>query len=674
MTATRLAHTTILTLFLLCSLPAGVAADEESEEEYEVQNRVVRISLISGEVTLRRNEADEWENALQNSPLVEGDLVRTGADSYAEIQVDARSFIRLASNSALQIVTLRDEGIALSLSEGTASVRLASLDREKEYFELDAPGSTLAVEQPGDYRVDVLEGGRVRITVREGGRGRIYSANSGFLLRDGRSALLNYEVEDSEWELTVAAPTDSWDEWVAGREQQVAENFRFDSPYYDNQIWGAEDLENYGSWNYASDYGWIWRPHVTVINNYQNWAPYRHGQWTWLPHYGWTWVGHEPWGWAPYHYGRWVYYKNYWAWCPRSYYYRHRSWWRPALVAFVPFNHSFGPQIYWYPLSYRQRDPYSRHYRPGHRWGTVHSAYWRAVTGLTPGEFGRRQARLRYADETIARRVFGNEPVRNLPFRPTYRRGDDRREETRWRRTGADERTPGTWLNDRLRRSRVWNGRQPRNDSPGSRGPGVVNRRPSGGDRRGGNGTNDTDRRGPAADRLPGKVRMVPDGSTTPSTQGSPQPTVVRPIGRPSKTSEGPPVSSDRPRNVTNPRPESRPQQPDKVRTSPPTTDTPGRSYKPPAPRSDPPPQKASPSVRPVPPPERSSPAPAQRAPRYEAPPARTNPPPARSAPPPRSDSPRSEPPARKTEPARESRPEGRSKQRPSAEELKIHP
>src|SRR5204862_1619386 len=123
-----------------------------------------------------------------NMPLVEGDAISTDRSSRVEIQIDARNFVRLGANSMLKIVTLRDEGIALSLVEGTASVRLAKFDREHEYFEVDAPKTTLAAERPGLYRVDVTREGKVRLTVRDGARARIYSETSGFALRDGRTA------------------------------------------------------------------------------------------------------------------------------------------------------------------------------------------------------------------------------------------------------------------------------------------------------------------------------------------------------------------------------------------------------------------------------------------------------------------------------------------------------
>src|SRR6185503_8901754 len=325
----------LLLILLLTSFAANVLAfadDEDESESYDEQARVVRISMLKGETTLKRKSNTDWERAKLNFPLVEGDTIATDRESQLEIQIDARNFVRLGSNSMLRIQTLRDEGIALSVIEGTASIRLAKFDREHEYFEIDAPQSTLAAEQKGLYRVDVVRAGRVRFTVTDGGRARIYSETSGFALRSGRSAeLINEGSNAGDWEMSAAAAPDSWDEWVSERERYLAERLRYPSDRYDSYVWGGEDLDAYGDWSYVRDYGWLWRPHVTVINNYSNWAPYRYGTWTWVWPYGWTWVGYEPWGWAPYHYGRWVYYNNYWAWCPRSHYYRHRSWWRPAL-------------------------------------------------------------------------------------------------------------------------------------------------------------------------------------------------------------------------------------------------------------------------------------------------------------------------------------------------------
>src|SRR6185503_3250362 len=171
------------------SARAGEAQDDDPDD-YDVKARVVRVSLMIGEVNLKRNGSKEWELVRLNYPIVEGDTVATGKDSRVELQFDARNFVRLAPGAVVRIVTLRDEGTALSVIEGTVTVRVAKLDRNREHFEVDAPRTTFAIEKTGLYRIDAPREGRVRLTVRDGGLARIYSDTSGFSLRDGRSAEL----------------------------------------------------------------------------------------------------------------------------------------------------------------------------------------------------------------------------------------------------------------------------------------------------------------------------------------------------------------------------------------------------------------------------------------------------------------------------------------------------
>ncbi|HSD47420.1 MAG TPA: DUF6600 domain-containing protein, partial [Pyrinomonadaceae bacterium] len=520
----------LLTFFSI-TVSARAADDDDEPDDYDVKARVVRISLITGEVNLKRNGNSDWERARVNYPLVEGDTVATDKESRMEIQFDARNFVRLAPGTALRIVTLRDEGIALSVLEGTAVVRLVKFDREKEYFEVDAPRTTMAAEKPGLYRIDVAREGRVRLTVRDGGSARIYSDTSGFSLRDGRAAELVVTGDTAgDWEF-LAASTDAIDEWVFNRENYLAQRLRYNPDYYDEYVWGAEELAAYGDWTYTTDFGWIWRPHPQTIVAYADWAPYRYGHWTWCPPYGWTWVGYEPWGWAPYHYGRWVYHNNGWAWVPRSKYNRKRSWWRPALVV---FNISFGNDICWYPIPYHQRDPYSRRYRhqdrrPSYPGGGVAGNYpgrpgagggghnypprgdrprggerpgrdgdprrgdedrdyktWRGVTRVPRREFGDDRQPGQPVDERVARRVLDSAPeVTALPRGtvvpgatvPGVAGSGGGESENRGPRrvaapriievpTGAAERRPGAALDEDLRRSRVFRGREPRTSEP----------------------------------------------------------------------------------------------------------------------------------------------------------------------------------------------------------------
>ena len=76
-----------------------------------------------------------------------------------------------------------------------------------------------------------------------------------------------------------------------------------------------EPLRPYGNWYYVPDYGYCWRPTVSVVNT--GWRPYADsGRWLWTSS-GWYWYSDYTWGWAPFHYGRWFTYPSLgWVWLP----------------------------------------------------------------------------------------------------------------------------------------------------------------------------------------------------------------------------------------------------------------------------------------------------------------------------------------------------------------------
>ena len=682
---------TLLFLFTVTLSPAAaLAADDTYEQEYEERARVLRVTLVKGEASLLRAGNDEWESVRLNLPLVEGDRLATGRDSRLEIQVDARNFVRLGPDSTLRVATLRDEGIAFSITEGTATFRLARFDRDREYFEVDAPKSTLAAEKAGLYRVDVGADGEVGFTVRDEARARIYSESSGFVLRNNRAArLTRYGADDADWELSSAPSFDEWDSWNDDRERYLASRLRFDGRerYYDPEVWGAEELDQYGDWVHTREYGYVWRPRVTVINNYNNWAPYRYGHWRWCPPYGWTWIPDEDWGWAPYHYGRWVYVNNYWCWAPRGYGYRYRrARWRPALVAFVTIDFGNDRHVCWYPLTYGQRDPrgrwWSRRYEPLtplrgreiEHLRRANPALLRAVTTVPARDFGAAALRARPAAGDLAQRALASEPVRGqLPVvradasrgaaragttaggaRPT---GENGREVLTINRpapvmpprvlpdrpTGAAARTPGVPLDGELRRTRVFNNREPRVATPSTPGGDSQGSGSLGGD----TGTGAVERprvSGSTPSNPGGDSRPVRARPTRPSTPVDPSP------GRPDESAPLPERRRDADDDLA----------PRRVRpTRPPFEQPPAErprddgSNNPPVYRTEPRVRPRDEGERPAPPPRREEPQPRREeppsyrpersAPR-ESPPPRSEPPP-REAPPPREESPRHESP-----------------------------
>ncbi len=487
---------------------------DDDDQTPDVTARVARISFLRGDAKIKHAGDRDWERATQNLPIVEGDEISTDANARLEIQFNRDNYLRLSENAYLKITTLRDEGIAVSLPEGVLSLRVLNFDKDRESFEIDAPRTTVVVQQAGMYRVDAgdKKDSQIRVSVTDGGLARIYSENSGFSLRSGRSAQIQIDGNYAgEWETSDASKyADEFDTWALRRDAVIAkrlQNAGYDK-YYDRDVYGAEDLSEYGEWIHTLKYGYVWKPYRSATSSYADWSPYRYGNWRWIPPYGWTWVNDEPWGYATYHHGRWVYIDNDWAWTPHGHYRAGRNWWRPALVV-VTYA---GSLICWYPLPYdygyynynsvyvdrrrynkniinnttiivnptptptpgRGRKPYDK--KPV-EFGVPPTG----VVAVEVSEFGKGTRSIRTVPIEVAKKALSKTPFENEnPPLPNYRdlkskanreisAENPRNEEVAARvKTGATERIIGVPVDENLRKERIYGNRPPLERTPPS--------------------------------------------------------------------------------------------------------------------------------------------------------------------------------------------------------------
>lgn len=642
-------------VFLMVPLLAAGRALAADVDDYipEVTDRVARISFISGDVQVRRAGEQDWERATLNLPLVEGDEVATDPRGRLEVQFNSYTYLRLAESSYLKIEALRDEGIAVSLPQGSLSLRVNDFDQARGYFEIDAPKTTIAVQKSGMYRVDAGQaaGSSIRVSATEGGEARVYTENSGFSLKNGRTASIEIDGQYAgEWEMADASRfADDFDSFALARDAEVAKRLSqaYYGSYYDRDIYGAEDLSDYGEWIHTRKYGYVWKPYSSATSSYSNWSPYRYGQWRWIPPYGWTWVNDEPWGWATYHYGRWVWDDGGWYWTPYGYYRASRSWWSPALVVVSVVNSN----ICWYPLpynygyydyNYAYYSHYPRRHHGGNNWGGHNGGGSNSPGNVTPSptptpgsqpgsnnvvrggrylngpplanvpasavvsvaasEFGRDKRGFQTLPVATARELLSkvpDEPVKAAPVLPTYRDLNGKVSQdirpvrapavkTDVVRTGATDRNPGAPLDQELRKSKILNGRQPLEINTG-RGdirvnPAEPDTRPTGAVGR--------PPKAPRQDNEP--VRQAP--VYTPPTRQAPEQPAAEPVRAPKRERVQP--APDEP--VRAPREERQPKRveprndPSPVRAAPPRQDPPPVRSAPP-PRSDPPKQKDPP-------------------------------------------------------------------------------
>jgi hypothetical protein len=323
---------------LLCAGLALAQSDDSQGDAGDPPARVARLSYVSGDLGLMPAGSTDWAAADVNRPLTNGDKLSAGPDARAELELGGAA-LRINSQSDIGVLNLNDQLGQFELTQGTLSITVRSLD-EGATYEIDTPTLALVINQPGTFRVDVGDNGNgTTVTVFAGG-GIVYGENSAQReVFSGRS----YQFNDSALnDMTVSdiQGRDTFDAWSNDRDAQYA-NVNT-SQYVSPDVVGAQDLNQYGSWEQDEDYGNVWYPTTVAAD----WAPYRVGHWAWIGPWGWTWVDAMPWGFAPYHYGRWAFVHRRWGWipCPPQV----RPVYAPALVAFVGVGR--GGPVGWFPL------------------------------------------------------------------------------------------------------------------------------------------------------------------------------------------------------------------------------------------------------------------------------------------------------------------------------------
>jgi hypothetical protein len=311
-----------LALVLVATAALGLAqADDQNSRG------VARVSVLQGDVTVKRGDTGEAIAAALNAPLVALDRVLTNPGARAEVQFDFANMIRLAANTEIRLAELQYRRYQINIPVGLVTYRVwADSDAE---VDLNTPSASIRPLRRGEYRIQVREDGETEITVRDG-EVEIFTPQGTRRLRGGRTLVVSgTNTGNPEFRTLSEIPTDAWDQWNRGRDRELSASRS--RQYVPRDVYGVEALDPYGDWIYAAPYGYVWAPRVAA-----GWAPYRVGRWGWLDWYGWSWISADPWGWAPYHYGRWFWNANRWCWWPGAVGARH--FWSPALVSFFGFG------------------------------------------------------------------------------------------------------------------------------------------------------------------------------------------------------------------------------------------------------------------------------------------------------------------------------------------------
>jgi hypothetical protein len=325
---------------------ASAGSPALAQDADDAQRGVARISVMDGQVSVKRGDAGEWVAGVINAPLLSDDSIATSPNSRAEVQFDSSNLLRIGGNAQIHLTTLEAERFQMELGKGTVTFRV--LRPSSVNVEVDTPSISVRPSKIGSYRISVSDGGETQLTVRSGDV-EVFTPKGSQWVSQGQTMSARGTIADPEFQMGAAIGMDDWDRWNESRDQaltQAAAAYQYVPP----GVYGVEDMQGQGNWVNTPDYGNVWQPTVAP-----GWAPYSCGRWVWADWYGWTWVDCASWGWAPFHYGRWFNRAGYgWLWYPGVIGVRH--YWSPGLVAFFGYGGGFGfgfgfGNVGWVPLA-----------------------------------------------------------------------------------------------------------------------------------------------------------------------------------------------------------------------------------------------------------------------------------------------------------------------------------
>ncbi len=327
-------------------LALGAAVPVHAQDSDDAQRGVARISIMDGQVSVKRGDAGEWVAGVINAPLLSDDSISTAPNSRAEVQFDSSNLLRVGGNAQVHLVTLEAQRFQMEIGKGTVTFRV--LRPSSANVEVDTPSISVRPSKVGTYRITVNDNGETLLTSRAG-EVEVFTPKGSQWVNAGQTMAARGTSADPEFQIGAAVGADDWDRWNDARDQTLMQG----ASEYQNVppgVYGAEDLQGQGNWVNTPDYGNVWQPTVAA-----GWAPYSCGRWVWEDWYGWTWVDCASWGWAPFHYGRWFQRANYgWLWYPGVIGVRH--YWSPGLVAFFGWGGGGGVgfgfgNVGWVPLA-----------------------------------------------------------------------------------------------------------------------------------------------------------------------------------------------------------------------------------------------------------------------------------------------------------------------------------
>lgn len=285
--------------------------------------RIVRLSLVEGDVLIDRNSGEGAEAALMNMPVVAGTRIYSDdTDARVEVEFENGSTLRLAGPGEILFrqLSTTGNGSKVTLAEIVDGLVYANIKlHDDDDFRLEFNGENISLRKSSRFRVEV-DGPKTTLSVFKG-EAQLQGHPGLVVVTKGETLTLDQDDLGRYALVHGIAPldADAWDKSRNGYQDSYRNANAYSyagSSYGGLYSYGVSDLAYYGAFGLVPGYGYLWQPYGIG----SAWDPFMAGAWSYYPGSGWVFVSSTPWGWLPYRYGNWVYVPGYgWGWRPGPY-------------------------------------------------------------------------------------------------------------------------------------------------------------------------------------------------------------------------------------------------------------------------------------------------------------------------------------------------------------------
>lgn len=160
----------------------------QNREKFVISAKAGGINAITGGATVSSGGASGWEQLMITDDLNSGDRVRTAFDGRVEILLNPGSYLRLGSNSEVELLDNSLANLEVRLLRGTAIVEATGADGLELNIGISTPHTRLAIVRQGLYRLNVVPDDATELIVR---KGRVILSDSHTKVKGGNKVVFS---------------------------------------------------------------------------------------------------------------------------------------------------------------------------------------------------------------------------------------------------------------------------------------------------------------------------------------------------------------------------------------------------------------------------------------------------------------------------------------------------